>query len=188
MRRFKELFLSDLYRYKGSTGFGAFLKCYYTIPGVRYSFWLRLCTALAGRRAWFLVYLFARLRLRHYSFKFGFDISHQATIGPGLYIGHFGGIIVNAKAKIGKNVNLSQGVTIGQANRGSRQGCAEIGDCVYIGPGAKIVGHVIVGDHAAIGANAVVTKDVPNNAVVGGIPAKVLSYNGSAGYVNRVVK
>jgi serine O-acetyltransferase len=60
-----------------------------------------------------------------------------------------------------------------------------IGDNVYIGPGAKIIGRVNMGSGVAIGANAVVTKDVPDNAVVVGVPAKVISYNGSKGYINK---
>lgn len=55
-----------------------------------------------------------------------------------------------------------------------------------IGPDAKIMGNIKVGDNAAIGANAVVTKNVPDNAVVVGVPAKVISYNGSEGYINRM--
>ncbi len=60
-----------------------------------------------------------------------------------------------------------------------------IGDNVYIGSGAKIIGSVNVGNNVAIGANAVLTKDVPDNAVVVGVPAKVISYKGSMGYIDR---
>ena len=60
-----------------------------------------------------------------------------------------------------------------------------IGRNVYIGPGAKIVGAVHVGDDVAIGANCVVTDDVPDHAVVVGVPGRVISFDGSAGYVNR---
>jgi serine O-acetyltransferase len=56
---------------------------------------------------------------------------------------------------------------------------------VYIGPGAKIIGAVRVGNNVAIGANCVVTKDVPDNAVVVGVPGKIISFRGSQGYVNR---
>ncbi|MGE5865508.1 MAG: serine O-acetyltransferase, partial [Rhizobacter sp.] len=103
----------------------------------------------------------------------------------GFYIGHFGGIVVNGESVIGKNCNISQGVTLGQANRGRNKGCPIVGDNVYIGPGAKLVGAVRIGDNVAIGANAVVTRDVPDNAVVVGIPARVISHEGSAGYVNN---
>jgi len=61
----------------------------------------------------------------------------------------------------------------------------EIGDNVYIGPGAKIIGNIKIGNNAAIGANCVVTKDVPENGVVVGVPGRVISFEGSAGYINK---
>ena len=88
---------------------------------------------------------------------------------------------------IGDNVNISQGVTIGQTNRGKRKGVPVIGNGVYIGPGAKVIGKVTIGNNVAIGANAVVTEDVPDNACVAGVPAKIVSMNGAEGYVNRKV-
>ena len=100
-------------------------------------------------------------------------------------MGHIFSIVVSPKAVIGKNVNLSQGVTIGFASRGDRKGYPIVGDNVYIGPGAVIIGNISVGNNVAIGANCVVTKDVPDSAVVVGIPAKVISHNGSQDYVIR---
>ena len=93
--------------------------------------------------------------------------------------------MVNQGAIIGNNVNISQGVTIGMANRGEKAGVPVIGNEVYIGPGAKIIGAIKVGNNVAIGANAVVTHDVPDNAVVGGVPARIISMKGAEGYVNR---
>jgi len=86
---------------------------------------------------------------------------------------------------IGKNCNISHQVTLGIANRGTHKGVPIIGDNVYIGPGAKIIGDINIGNNVAIGANCVVTKDVPDNAVVVGVPGKVISYEGSMGYVNK---
>jgi serine O-acetyltransferase len=62
-----------------------------------------------------------------------------------------------------------------------------VGDRAFIGAGAKIIGHVHLGDDCAVGANAVVTRDVPEKGVVGGIPAKLISTDGSDGYINRLV-
>jgi serine O-acetyltransferase len=122
--------------------------------------------------------------LTHYKYKFGCLIPHTTSIGRGLYLGHVREIVINDQAVIGDNCNISQGVTIGQANRGPRRGTPVIGCNVYIGPGAKIVGAVRVGDDVAIGANCVVTDDVPDHAVVVGIPGRVISFAGAAGYVN----
>jgi serine O-acetyltransferase len=113
----------------------------------------------------------------------GVGIAPQATIGPGLYIGHFGEVIINGDAVLGTNVNLSQGVTIGVAGRGERRGNPVIGDRVYVAPGAKLIGPITVGDDAAIGANAVVTRNVADRAVVGGVPARVIGSDGSFDFV-----
>jgi serine O-acetyltransferase len=118
-------------------------------------------------------------------FKFGISIPFTTRIGPGFYIGHFGGIVVSDGAEIGRNCNISQGVTIGASNRGQRAGAPVIGDNVYIGPGAKVIGGIRIGDDVAIGANAVVTHDVPSGSVVAGVPARVVSNEGSVGYINR---
>jgi serine O-acetyltransferase len=133
----------------------------------------------------YTVYRFAHFMFMRYTYKFGISIPFETSIGSGFYIGHFGGIVVNERSVIGKNCNISHGVTLGEANRGERKGCPVIGDNVYIGPGAKIVGAVRIGNDVAIGANSVVTKDVPDHSVVVGIPGRVISQDGSAGYVNR---
>jgi serine O-acetyltransferase len=122
---------------------------------------------------------------RPHAVKYGHDF--LAEIGAGLHIGHTGGIVVSQYAKIGKNCNLSHQGTIGIKNRGKHKGAPEIGDNVYIGPGAKVIGGIKVGNFVAIGANAVVTSDVPDHAVVVGMPARVISCEGSLGYVNNVV-
>ncbi len=114
----------------------------------------------------------------------GIDLPCDAEIGKGLYIGHFGGIIVSGGAKMGEYCNLSQGVTIGFAGRHGNRGCPNIGDRVYIAAGAKVIGPISIGNDVAIGANAVVTKDLPDMAVAVGIPAKVISYEGSGDFVH----
>ncbi len=113
----------------------------------------------------------------------GIKIPFETDIGPGLYIGHTGMLIISTKAKIGSNCNIGVGVVIGQAGRGDRAGSPIIGNNVFIGVGAKILGKIEIGDHAAIGANAVVVKNVPAHATVAGIPAKVINYLGSDDFV-----
>lgn len=175
----------DLQRYMlGHRTLKAFAYAYLRVPGFKYIFWLRISAWYVNRGmgSW-LVHRIARLILDHYKFKFGISIPYNTKIGNGFYIGHFGGIVVNESARIGRNCNISQGVTIGQANRGSNKGTPTIGNNVYIGPGAKIFGAISIGNHCAIGANAVVTHDLPDRAVAVGIPAKIISYNGSEAYV-----
>jgi len=183
-QEYKYLVRSDLYRLTGKSSWGLLLRFLLRGEAFKYVFWMRTCTYTTSNKVlrW-TVAPFARWMLHRLKFKFGIAIPFTAKIGPGFYIGHFGGIVVNVHSVIGRNCNISHGVTLGQANRGKRKGYPTVGDNVYIGPGAKIVGNVRVGNNVAIGANCVVSDDVPDNAVVVGIPAKIISYNGSAGYV-----
>ena len=169
-------------------GEGGGLFCYSVskkTPGLRFCFWMRLCCVLRGKKALLPLYALALWRYNHYQYKYGINISFVTHIGKGFYIGHFGCIVVHPNTVIGNNVNISQGVTIGQTNRGPKSGVPKIGDGVYIGPGAKIIGAIHIGNNVAIGANAVVTHDVPDNAVVVGVPARVISMNGAEEYVNN---
>jgi serine O-acetyltransferase len=181
------LIKTDLYRYTGRVSLSVFLIHMLRNPGYKYTFWMRTCFFL--RDHIFLRYtffIFAWMILEHYQYKYGISIAYHADIGSGFYIGHFGGIVIHPKAVIGKNCNVSHGVTIGQTNRGRKAGCPIIGDNVYIGPGAKIIGNVTIGNNAAIGANCVVTRDIEDYAVVVGIPGKVISNQGSEGYINNI--
>jgi len=109
----------------------------------------------------------------------GISLPAECEVGKGLYIGHFGHLIINPRVKIGDNCNLSQGVTLGIKQRGKHAGSPLIGNRVYIGPNAIIIGKIEVGDDAAIGAGAVVTRSVSPRAVVAGNPAKIISMQGS---------
>ena len=191
----REYWRADLYRHTGELSWRHLLTHLFFSDGgerfsdgVKYAFWLRLCRYLKTQRPRVLFWPCYRIAMRvftRYKYKFGCLIPHTTSIGHGVYLGHIRNIVINERVIIGDNCNLSQGVTIGQANRGRRKGTPVIGRNVYIGPGAKIVGAVRVGDHVAIGANCVVTDDVPDYGVVVGVPGRVISFDGSAGYVNR---
>ena len=185
-RRCKSLIASDLYRYDGAISARHFWRHFFFTPGFRYSVALRVARySRLQRWARFGLRQFMAVMLYRYSVRYGISISSHTPVGAGLYIGHFGGIHVNNGAVIGNNCNIQQDVTLGKANRGDRAGTPVIGNDVFIGAGAKIIGRIHVGDGAAIGANAVVTRDVPAGAAVAGVPARVVSEQGSQGYVNR---
>jgi serine O-acetyltransferase len=168
----------DLYRYTKSIKFKALVKNYFLSPGFNYIFWFRLASKY--KNPIFKYLLFRKM------VKYGIEIHTATKIGKGFYIGHWGGIVINPKAVIGENCNISQGVTIGIVNSGPKKGVPTIGDRVYIGPGAKVIGDIKIGNNVAIGANAVVINDVPDGVTVGGIPAKVISQNDSSEYINKV--
>lgn len=132
--------------------------------------------------------LYWRIVLRHFQIKYGFQIYPETEIGEGFYLGHWGSLVINPKTKIGKNCNIAQGVTIGQQNRGKNAGFPVIGDEVWIGPNAVIVGKVNIGSNVLIAPNAYVNFDVPANSVVAGNPAKIYSNeNATEGYINNKI-
>jgi serine O-acetyltransferase len=102
------------------------------------------------------------------------SIPYQVEIGPGVSFGHRQGIMMGKRVKIGARCKIRHQVTIA----GGKGGGATIGDDVQIGAGAKIIGPIRVGHRARIGANAVVVKDVPDDATVVGIPARVVRIAG----------
>lgn len=132
--------------------------------------------------------MFWRMILRHHQIKYGFQIYPETEIGEGLYLGHWGHLVINPKAKIGKNCNIAQGVTIGQANRGKNEGVPEIGNEVWIGPNAVIVGKIRIGNNVLIAPNAYVNFDVPGNSIAMGNPAQIIAKeNATEGYINNKV-
>lgn len=132
------------------------------------------------RRRWL------NFRFYKYGIKLGFTISPN-TFGPGLCLCHVGPIIINDHCNIGANARIHVGVNIGNYSRLDKNWVPDntptIGNNVYIGPGAKIFGKIKIGNNVAIGANAVVTKDVPDDVTVAGVPAKVINDEGSHGLI-----
>lgn len=107
----------------------------------------------------------------------GISIPACCAIGKGFRIHHFGGIIFHPSVEIGENCTLYQGVTIG--DRGGSGRAARIGSNVLIGAGAKIIGEIAIGDDCVIGANTVVTKDMPAGTVAVGAPCRYRYPEGS---------
>lgn len=102
---------------------------------------------------------------------YGISINPVSEIGPGFYIGHYGGIFI--RGQIGEYCSISQGVTFGSKGAGKSNGWPVLEDNIYIGAGAKVIGNIHIGSYAVIGANAVVTQSVPSNALAVGVPANI---------------
>jgi serine O-acetyltransferase len=100
-------------------------------------------------------------------------IDPQANIGPGLYIGHLGGVHINPGAVLGSNCDVAHRVTIGTSAMG-RQGAPTLGNDVYIGTGATLLGKIKVGDGAKIAANTLVISNIPAGATVMGVPGRII--------------
>lgn len=112
--------------------------------------------------------------------RLGFSIGFN-TCGPGLCLEHYGNIVINQDAKIGSNCHIIGSVVVGSTEDDK---VPTIGDNVFIGFGAVIFGKISVADNVAIGANAVVCKDILTpNVSVAGVPAKVVSQRGSDGFI-----
>jgi serine O-acetyltransferase len=119
--------------------------------------------------------VWAAMRHRFWSIVTGADIPLNCQIGGGLELPHPNGIVLHPMAHLGPNCMLMQQVTIGTRGVG---GVPYLGGHVDVGPGAKILGPVRIGDHARIGANAVVLCDVPAGATAIGVPARVMPLEG----------
>lgn len=169
----KSLIKSDLLKCRLSVSLKTFVSAFIKDYSFRYTFYLRVLNSNASS---FLKYL-CKKNLANLSRKRLCFINPNIPIGAAFRLGHCFDVIIDAE-RIGNNVKVMQQVTIGRCVAGNRQGVPIIGDNIYIGAGAKIVGKVNIGNNVIIGANAVVTKDVPSNAVVGGVPAKIIRMNG----------
>jgi len=133
---------------------------------------LRVRDYLVRHKVSFLPYLCEMLSMAVWRVSVG----RMVTIGPGLIFPH-GQVVIDGKVTIGRNCSINPWVTIGLSGRrkhGFDARGPNIGDNVYIGTGAKVLGPVTVGDNVRIGANAVVIDDVPANATVVGVPARVV--------------
>ena len=129
-----------------------------------------------------LLKIYYKYRYTCLGIKLGYTIPLN-VIGPGLSLPHYGTVIINGTAKIGKNCRIMADVCIGSTS-GINQ-AAHIGDNVYIGAGAKVIGEISIGDNSCIGANALVNSNVESNVTVAGVPARTISYKDS---INNLAK
>ena len=171
-------FESDYYRFTGISNDGFFSKLKNIVfrHNLRFLYWLR--TAEKDK-------LLGKIMCCCYSRKFGLEISPDAKIGKGLYLGHPYNITVGSNCIIGENVNLHKGCTIGSTS-GKNWGSPVIGHCVWIGINATVVGKITIGDDVLIAPGAYVNFDVPSHSVVIGNPGEIhYKKNATEYYINN---
>ncbi len=179
--RLKDMLLADLarqYYFDGTpqrkpTGIGIAARLLH--PRFTPVVFFRLAYALNRRRLAPLAKMVALLNF----LLFGIEIALNCDIGGGLFLPHTVGTVIGAQ-RIGRNAVIFQGVTLGakEIDIGYHAELRPVlGDNVTIGSGAKVLGTLSIGDNAVIGANAVVTKSVRTNAIMGGVPARILRTN-----------
>lgn len=175
-------FMSDHYRMTGES-LPKKLRVWCDIAlrhNIRYMYFFRIAQ---HRKS-----LIAKLVLSWMSTKYGLEISTAASIGPGLYLGHPYNITVAQDTVIGKNVNLHKGCTIGRENRGRRMGAPTLGDDVFVGINATIVGKIHIGSDVVIAPNSYVNFDIPDYSIVIGNPGVIRhKENATADYINFCV-
>lgn len=177
-----EAFQADYYRMTGKRWKGGLRKWadVFLYHHIRFMYWYRKCEKKPTVFRRFLLYRLSR--------KFGLEISLQATIGAGLYLGHPYNITVGPDAVLGRNVNLCKGCTVGRVNIGKHMGTPTIGNEVYIGANATVVGNIRIGDDVMIASNAFVNVDVPSHSLVIGNPAQIIPReNATKGHVGYLV-
>ena len=146
-----------------------------TYPGVKAVFFHRIANFFSTAK----FDLIARIISQFSRFLTGIEIHPNAKIGKNLFIDHGMGVVIGETSEIGNNVTIYHMATLGgiapsinSNNQRQVKRHPTLGDCVVVGSGAQILGPVMIGANAKVGANAAVTKDVPENAVMVGIPAK----------------
>lgn len=131
---------------------------------LRFCFWGRLGSSNIG-----LLSSVAKMRLQHYENKYGLEINFT-NIDGGLLLAHPYNITVNSRARLGRNVTLFKGCTIGSVRSGKREGVPIIGDRVTLCVNSTVVGNITIGNDVLIAANALVDFDVPSHSIVIGNP------------------
>lgn len=140
-------------------------------PSFRAQFYYKISKFFYNHKMYFLARLISEFAKR----RTGIEIHPGAIIGKNLFIDHGIGVVIGQTAIIGDNVTIFHGVTLGATgNEKTKKRHPTIGNNVFIGSGAKVLGNITIGDNVKIGANAVVLKNVKKNRTIVGIPGYVV--------------
>lgn len=179
----KEIIQSDIYRYYGKKKRTLYE---YLLSSLELKYIMLYRKASYTNNG--LLKYYYKFRLMRLSRKTQLQIPASTNIGKGLYIGHLGRVIINPSAKLGNNVNLAPGVTIGQESRGKRIGTPTVGNHVWIGTNAVVVGNITIGNDVLIAPNSFVNFDVPDHSIVIGNPATIRpTTHATEGYIQNAI-
>lgn len=177
----KDIIKQDLCRLNKSSYISRIIVIRYLItnPSFKICFWMRIGEYLSTKKSFIAkcLLLIVAVIHKHNQYKTGIQIALGHPVGAGLMFPHFSGIVVNGGATIGKNCTIFHNVTIGSV-RGPKGGVPTIGDNVVLCAGSCVIGNVHIGNNVLVGAHSVVIKDTPDNAVVVGNPARIISMDG----------
>lgn len=199
----KDIIYSDLYRYTGNNRrntkvYLTYVQELFSSPEYRFISTFRRTQfhyyKMKSEERKILQYLnyiafrYFNASLDRKSRKYHFQIPYDTRIGKGFYIAHFGRLIIHPKTVIGHNVNVSTGVVIGTQFRGPKKGAPTIGNYVWIGANAIIVGNIRVGNNVLVAPGTFVNFDVPDNSIVIGNPGLIRRSPGATlGYINNTI-
>ena len=180
----KEFIKSDFYRFHGNgSKFREFIILFFKQPCFRYMVIYRIASGYSKKH---LIGIVSRMWFNLLKGRFNLQVYLKTKIGKGFRLNQYGNIVINQGVVIGDNCNVAQGVTIGNVSRGKLKGCPKIGNRVWIGANAVVVGNISIGDDVLIAPLSYVNCDIPANAVVSGNPIKIHNYNGSGVYVKHI--
>lgn len=152
---------------------GSQIQIFFCYPCVHAIISHRICHFLHKIKLKFLARLLSQIN----RFFTQIEIHPGAQIGKNLLIDHGSGVVIGETTIIGDNCTIYQGVTLGGTGKEKGKRHPTIGNNVFIGSGAKVLGNITIGDNVKIGANSVVLKNIPQNSTAVGIPAKVIKKN-----------
>jgi serine O-acetyltransferase len=167
-KEFIEFIKADIKARQQKLGLLGFIKD----PITRFHWYLRFLEFTQKRKFLLPFYVLVKCLFLGLSSRLSFSIPIN-TLGKGVYIPHYGTIVVNSRAFIGDESVINVGVVIGR-HPSSKEAVPIIGKKTYLGPGCKLFGKIEIGNDTMVGANSVVTKDFPSNVFIAGSPAKII--------------
>lgn len=174
----KEYLAADLARYTHKPKW--WTRFTYSETWMIYSYFrnIRYIEYYENNKHWYilLILLLRRMKQRRMALRYGINVASHC-LGPGFYYPHPGFFRVSPDVLIGANATVLPNVLIGKRRPGIDAG-VRIGDNVYIATGVTIIGPVIIGNNVTIAANSVVIKDIPDNCIVSGVPARIIKKDG----------